>query len=207
MGHLLSSILLAISSNVDNFAIGVAYGVKRIRIGIFSNLIIALFSGLGTYCSMSVGAMIGRFLSVHLAKFLGSGALVLIGIWGIWDALQTEEQEKRKQKKTSVNELSYTTFIKEPERADLDKSRFIDVRESITLALALTINNIAGGVGAGLSGLNIPMTTFLSFILSILGIFLGYFLGEKFTSKMSGKCSGILSALLIICIGIYEYFS
>ncbi|MBO3459273.1 sporulation membrane protein YtaF [Aetokthonos hydrillicola Thurmond2011] len=205
--HLLSSVFLALSSNVDNFAIGIAYGVKRIKIGISGNFIIAIFSSLGTYCSMSIGAILAKFLSHNLANLLGSGALVAIGIWGIWDAIITERKEKRRKNKSSVNELSYTTFINEPERADLDKSRLIDVRESLTLAFALTINNIAGGVGAGLSGVNIFITTYLTFVLSITAIFFGYFLGARFTAQMSGKITGILSGCLIICIGIYEYFS
>lgn len=208
MGHLLSAIFLAISSNVDNFAIGIAYGVKKIKIGTSGNLIIAIFSGLGTYFSMSIGAIIGRFLSASLANLLGSGVLICLGIWGMWDAIKTERQERKKRhKSSSVNELSYTTFIEDPERADLDHSQFIDVRESLTLAFALTINNIAGGIGGGLSGLNIIFTTLLTFVLSLILILLGYFLGERFSAKLSGKWSGILSSFLIIFIGIYEYFS
>jgi putative sporulation protein YtaF len=192
---------------VDNFAVAIAYGIKRIRIGILSNFIIAIFSCVGTYCSMTIGAVIARFLSHELANILGSGVLVVIGIWGIWDAIKTEREEKRKKKQSSPNELSYNTFINEPERADRDKSRVIDVKESITLAFALTINNVAGGVGAGLSGLDIFLTTYLTFVLSIAAIFFGYFLGARFAARMSGKWTGILSGCLIISIGIYEYFS
>jgi len=207
MRHLVSSFFLAISSNVDNFAVGVAYGVKKIKIGILSNLVIAGISALGTYLSMSVGEIISRFLSEDIANLLGSGVLLIIGIWSIWDTLRTEIEEKRNQRRSSVNELSYNTFIEKPERADLDDSRTIDVKESITLAFALTINNLAGGVGGGISGLNIAITTLLTFIFSILGVTLGYFMGERFTTKLSGKISGIVSGLLIICIAVYEYFN
>ena len=41
MGHLLSTILISISVNLDSFAIGIAYGVKKIKIGLLSNLAIA----------------------------------------------------------------------------------------------------------------------------------------------------------------------
>ncbi len=210
-GHLLSSFFLAVSSNVDNFAVGVAYGVKKIKIGIFSNLVIAVVSASGTYCSMTVGEIISRFLSAHVANLLGSGVLVALGIWSLWDTLRIERREKRNRSKKfsdfSDNDLSYNTFIEKPEKADLDDSRTIDVKESITLAFAVTINNVASGIGGGISGLNVTLTTFLAFILSILVVILGYFLGEKSSAKMSGKWAGIISACLIICIGIYEYLT
>jgi putative sporulation protein YtaF len=156
---------------------------------------------------MSVGEIIGKFLSPNLSNLLGSGALLGIGIWGIWETFKAEKQEIRNQRHHNPDDLAYNTFIEQPEIADVDNSKFIDVRESITLAFALTINNLAGGIGAGISGLDVPLTTFATFIFSVLSIIGGYFIGKKFTAKMSGKYAGILSACLIICIAIYEYFN
>jgi len=207
MGHLLSTILISISVNLDSFAIGIAYGVKKIKIGLPSNLAIATVTTLGTFLSMAIGERLGKFLPNHVANLLGSGALLAIGVWGIWETLAAEQREKNKKQAEPMSELDYSTFIEKPERADVDNSKVIDIKESITLAFALTINNLAGGVGAGLSGLNIFLTSAMTFILSISAIISGYYLGEKFTTKLSGKTSGILSASLIICIAIYEFFN
>ena len=68
MTHLLSSFVLCFSSNVDNFAVAVAYGVKKLRIGILSNCLIALVSALGTLLSLSVGAVIERYLPDPVAN-------------------------------------------------------------------------------------------------------------------------------------------
>ncbi|MHC5671569.1 sporulation membrane protein YtaF [Nostoc sp.] len=206
MGYLVSSFLLSLSSNIDNFAVGIAYGAKKIKIGIFSNLTIAIFSAIGAFLSMSLGEKLGRFLSAELTNLLGFIALLSVGFWGLWDTFRLHKKETLNQKNSSVNQLNYTIFIEKPEIADLDNSHFIDVRESLTLALALTINNVAGGFGAGLSGLNIPVTTFLTFFFSLLAIEFGYFMGKKFTSRISAKWSGIISASLIICLAVYEYF-
>jgi len=207
MGHLLSSLFISISVNLDSFAIGIAYGVKRIRIGILSNLVIATVTTLGTYLSMTVGEVIGRFLPSDAGNIVGATILLLIGIWGIWETLKAEREEKKQQMRNYANDISYTTFIGKPEKADLDDSKFIDVRESIPLAFALTINNLAGGVGAGITGLNVYITTFMTFILAILSIICGYFLGEKFAKKLSAKFAGISSAILIIFVAIYEFFT
>ncbi|ORX22526.1 sporulation membrane protein YtaF, partial [Thermoanaerobacterium sp. PSU-2] len=56
--HVISSLLFSISANIDNFTVAIAYGIKKIRIGILSNLLIALVSGIGTFLSMFIGLFI-----------------------------------------------------------------------------------------------------------------------------------------------------
>ena len=47
-----SSILLAFSASLDSLIIGIAYGIKKIRIKFSINIIIALIVTLGTFLSM-----------------------------------------------------------------------------------------------------------------------------------------------------------
>ncbi|MCY7286465.1 MAG: sporulation membrane protein YtaF [Cyanobacteria bacterium CAN_BIN43] len=97
MTYLLSSILLSTSSNVDNLAVAIAYGVKKLKIDTLSNILIALVSAIGTMLSLSVGAVIGRYLPPEVANLLGSGVLIAIGILGIWDTLEREKKKNRKE--------------------------------------------------------------------------------------------------------------
>lgn len=237
MPHLLSSFFLSTASNIDNFAVAIAYGVKKLRIGWLSNLLIALVSALGTILSMSVGAVISHHLPPPVANLLGSGMLIAIGILGIWDTLERERkrarQKIRRNQRTrfmvmagspsqfaatkvpeeeiatgsgSLNQLSYETFLENPEQADKDRSGHIDVKEAISLAFGLTINNLSSGVGAGIAGLNIAFTATLTFIFSIVLVIGGYFLGDRLATRMTGIWTGVVSGLMIISIGIYEYF-
>jgi putative Mn2+ efflux pump MntP len=240
MTHVFSSCLLSVSSNIDALAVAIAYGVKKLKIGMFSNILIALVSTSGTVLSMAVGAVINRYLPSSVANFLGSGVLIAIGIWSIWDTLEREKKRSRaksKQKKLdrslvaaggyatdfvkdaglkgrggsvdgsdNMADLSYESFLENPERADRDQSGYIDVKESIALAFGLTINNLGSGVGAGISGLSIVLTAVLTFAFSLLAIVGGYFMGDRLTAKMTGIWAGILSGLLVIALGIYEYF-
>lgn len=82
--HILSALLLAIAVNVDNFAVGIAYGIKKLQIGWLINLFIGLVSAIGTYLAISVGNDIKNYLSVNVANALGSLILIAIGIWRIW---------------------------------------------------------------------------------------------------------------------------
>ncbi|MGV0027521.1 hypothetical protein [Phormidesmis priestleyi] len=239
MTHLLSSLLLSTSSNVDNFAVAVAYGVKKLKIGIFSNLLIAIVSALGTILSLSVGNVISRYLPAPVANVLGSGVLIVIGIIGIWDTLEREKKKARERNRakkmmrslvaagihasdysqnypdvavmqasdtTLLDDIAYEGFLEDPAKADLDRSGHIDVKESIAIAFGLTINNLGSGVGAGISGFNVAITTILTFACSILAILVGYFLGDRLTTKMTGSGVGILSGLLMVALGVYEYF-
>ncbi|MGG6269466.1 sporulation membrane protein YtaF [Leptolyngbya sp. AN03gr2] len=229
MTHLFSSFVLCFSSNVDNFAVAVAYGVKRLRIGWLSNCLIALVSALGTLLSLSVGAAIERYLPDPVANLIGSAVLIVIGIWGIWDTFEREKKRNRSKlrhirrsmvaagvdsafvpqmdtKAESIDPLSYASYLEHPEIADVDRSGEIDVKEAIALSFGLTINNLGTGVGAGISGFNIAFTTVLTFMCSILAVMVGYLLGEQSTTKMTGISAGVLSGVMIIVLGVYEYF-
>lgn len=241
MTHVLSAFLLSISSNVDAFAVAIAYGVKKLRIGIWSNLLIALVSTGGTVLSMSVGSVISRYLPNSVANFLGSGVLIAVGLWGIWDTLERDKKRirsKTRQKRMtrelvaagayayelprgaattegewsahsspeSLAAFSYESFLENPAKADKDRSGHIDLKESIALAFGLTINNLGGGVGAGISGLSIAFTAVLTSIFSVLSVVVGYMMGDRLTAKMTSSWTGILSGLLTIALGIYEYF-
>ncbi|MBD2440837.1 sporulation membrane protein YtaF [Nostoc sp. FACHB-110] len=227
--HILSALLLAIAVNVDNFAVGIAYGIKKLQIGWLTNLFIGLVSAIGTYLAISVGHDIKNYLSINVANALGSFILIAVGIWSIWKTLKRQRRKIKMRQEMRflvaagsnrtishsshhnvsqefLHEFSYEKFLEDPEKADLDHSGYIDVQESIALAFGLTLNNLGSGLGGGISNLNVAITTFLVFILSWLGISGGYFLGDRFTTKISGLWAGILSGSLVIITGVYEYF-
>lgn len=188
--NILSSILFAISANTDNFVVGLSYGMKKVRIGLVSNLLISLISVAGTVLSMSFSKIIVNFIPENISGFIGSAILILIGGLTIIKPLLDSGQ-------------SDDIFVN-PEKADKDNSSNIDAKESIALALALTINNVGLGIGAGISGLNIMMTSLLTLFFSITMIMVGYFLGSNYLSKIFNKKATVISGLIIIVLGIFE---
>ncbi len=100
--QLISIFLLAITANIDNFAVAIAYGLKRLKIGINTNLFIALVSATGTFLSISVGLVLRDSFSVAFANGLGSSTLIMLGIWGIWDTFRREK--KRRQRTARFNQ-------------------------------------------------------------------------------------------------------
>ncbi|MBL4932254.1 sporulation membrane protein YtaF [Clostridium paridis] len=195
--HIISIILFALTSNIDNFTIGIAYGMKKIKVGIFSNLIVAFISAIGTFISMSIGLLISNLLPVRFSNILGAGILVVIGLWFIKDFFT--------QKKLAISkDNKLTNLLDNPYGADTNNSGNIDIKESITLAFALTINNLGLGIGASITGLNIQYTTTFTFIFSILTLSLGSLLGNSFLSWLFGRFAPLVSGLIIVVLGIYE---
>lgn len=204
--HILASIVFAFIANIDNFTVGIAYGIKKIKIGIYSNLVIALITGIGTFFSMSIGLIISKNIRVLSSSIIGGIILVTIGIYFIWDS-RPSKKDISKNNSNEENYKSYFELLESPEKADMDKSGHIDIKESITLALALSLNNIGLGVGASISGLNIFIITIFTFIFSIITIYIGYILGDSYLSKILGKHATMISGIIIIILGLYEIFN
>ncbi|WP_010294227.1 manganese efflux pump [Clostridium senegalense] len=114
---------------------------------------------------------------------------------------------KEKEKNKLDNMIGeYKNILDNPELVDSDNSSCIDVKESILLAFALTINNLGVGIGASITGLNIFLTTIFTFIFSLLFIILGYLIGTSYLSKLFGKYASLISGAIIIFLGCYELF-
>ena len=58
--HIISALFLGFAANLDNFGIGVSYGVQKIRIPSLSNFFIALLSGIVTFISVLTGHLLSQ---------------------------------------------------------------------------------------------------------------------------------------------------
>lgn len=196
-------LLFVISSSLDNFAVAFAYGVKNIKIGFLSNLVIALISSLGTFLSMSLGVLLLDIFSLKSANMLGAAILLFLGIYFILDFYKSK---KIKNDNNIYDNAMPTTVLKSPEIADIDKSGSIDFKESFILAAALALNNIALGITASIAGLSISLTTIFTFIFSLILIPLGIYLSKRFIKSSLGSNAGLFSGLLILLLSIIEFF-
>jgi putative Mn2+ efflux pump MntP len=64
-----SAIIYILSSNLDNVVVGIAYGIKKIKIGLVANLILSIITCTGTVLSMSFGIYISKFLPHLVATY------------------------------------------------------------------------------------------------------------------------------------------
>ena len=81
--HLLTIFLLAISCNLDNVGVGIAYGARGIGIPLASNLLIALITAAGTGLCIVFGQQIFQVLPAEVGVLLGAVLLIGMGVWVI----------------------------------------------------------------------------------------------------------------------------
>lgn len=72
-----------------------------------------------------------------------------------------------------------TGYLKSPEKADLDKSGNINFFEAIVLGIAISMNALTNGLGAGLLKLSPFAISLSAAIFSFLTVWLGVKLGKR----------------------------
>ena len=199
MTLILSALLFSLSSNLDNVVVGMAYGIKKIKIGIIENIIIAVITSTGTFLSMSIGEYISKFLPHFVSNALGAGAIIILGVYFVIQ---------------SVIKLIYNTKSKEladmieyAEKSDLDSSGDINMKEALLVALGLTFNNLGTGVAASITGVSIQFTVIATFIVSIVTIIFGEALGNHVLGKFLGEYAPLISGIMLIILGIIEFLN
>jgi putative sporulation protein YtaF len=199
--HWFTILFIGIAANLDNLGIGVSYSLKSTRIPFVSNLLIALVSMVAAYLSITAGTLISQFISLSIANFVGSFLLIFLGLKCIIESLKQEKEEAAVAVHSNSN---LTKVMKEPDALDLNNDKVISWKESILLGLALAINCLALGLGAGITGVSPLFATISIGFFSVLTIAVGSLVGSKLSGSRIGKYSNFAAGLLLILIGIYE---
>ncbi len=204
MLYLLSALLFSISANLDNIVIGIAYGIKNIRIGATANFIISTVTTLSTLISLLAGKVIASFLPAGVASLLGCGCIAALGCYFFFQSLHNLLRENRNIKCMALRDTE--NMIDYAKHSDRDFSGDIETKEALTVGLGLTLNNVGTGIAASASGVGIPETVVLTFIISSLFLTVGVYVGNRVLGKILGKFAPLLSGVLLIALSIVEYF-
>ncbi len=151
-------------------------------------------------------------MPAEVGIILGAVLLIGMGAWVIWQEFRDRgHQDRQTQPSVPAAGLVQQSWLRRlilvlqhPVLADQDSSGYIDLKESLLLSMALMLNNIPNGVGAGLLGLSPLLTTVMVGGLSILTFWVGIGLGRSLGVRWLGRHAGTLSGLLLIMIGLAE---
>ena len=193
MDYFVYAFLIALANNVDNLGARIAYSIHGVKISALINLWIAVITFIISTASASSGTFVAGSLGTKAASVT---AMVLLVALGFWLILQGWTKPKH-QPHNSRNANLWAIF-------DTDRSKHIDFKEGTALGIALSINNIGGGLSAGMIGINAYFVGLLSAILSFIALWAGNHLADFFIRRHIADKASVISGLLLIAIGIKQ---
>ena len=195
--------LLAAAVSMDAFTAGLAYGVRKIAVPPLSAAIVSVIGSLMLGLSLMAGSIIRPLLPPGFASGLGTSILLLLGAAKLFDSsVKAYIRRHRTMKKDIRFSLSGLRFIltvyADPQEADRDASQSLSPLEAAFLAIALSLDSLAAGIGAGVTQVGLPEAVAFSFGMGILAILVGHRAGKRLADKCPSDLSWIGGALLIL---------
>ncbi len=203
MHHFLYACFIALSNNFDNVGVRIAYSIRGIKINALINIWISVITFVISFFAAFSGTIISGLMSKQLSSVIAMLLLTAIGLWMIF--------EKHIKKNNDItgepdheNKKSICKIFVQPENADMDNSKHIDFKEATILGIALSLNNIGGGLSAGMIGLSSFWVGLLSAILSFLALWAGNYIAEFFIKWNISNRATTVAGILLIAIGIEQ---
>lgn len=207
-------LILGIAISFDGFFVGLTYSLRQIEICRTSLLLISGISGLSILITILCGKFIASFLTAELTEYLGGAILVLVGLWVLIQNFRQNFMEGKRHPALE-HEVVLISFkipwlgiviqiLREPVTADFDRSGTINIREAFFLGIALALDAVGAGLGAGLAGAHPVTTPAIVFLFKFLFLSSGSYLGQRIQNYSLLGFSA-LPGFLLISLGIFKW--
>lgn len=219
---MLSTLLIAGSLSVDAFGVGCAYGLKQIKIPVLSRLLISLLSFGFALLSLMIAKLlnmllpdtIGTYISVFILLFLGL-YMIISGV-AAWHCGTKNENDPHAIGKPileaepkiwniGIRSLGLSIMIiRDPQCADLNHSKSIDLVEAFYVGLALSLDAIGACVGFGISATGIVLLPIAAGVFQYLCLSAGLFCGSylKKRALINEKILSVIPGVIMIGIAV-----
>ena len=199
----LEALLLSASLSMDAFTAGFAYGSNKIKIPFKSVQVINVIGVIILGISLLIGSVIKQYINSNITIIICFVILFILGILKLLDSITKAIIRKynnfNKEIKFSIFSFKFIlNLYANPEEADVDSSKTISSREAVSVAIALSLDSMAVGLGAALGNVNGIALVCSSFITGMIAIILGCYLGNKIAEKMELDLSWISGVILIL---------
>ncbi|BDV34604.1 manganese efflux pump [Methylocystis iwaonis] len=203
MHHVLSAVVIALANNVDNLGARLAYSVQGTKVSgavnAWISVITLIISAAAAYFGRSIITLVGD----KVASIIAMGMLSALGLWMILHARLQSWHERIHEEKTATK---HAAILVKPHHADIDDSKHIDFFEGTVLGFALSINNIGGGLTAGVLGVDPLLVGVLSAAVSFTALFAGNYVADYFIQKRISDKAATIGGLALILIGVKQLF-
>ena len=180
---------LALTMSVDDFSVGVAYGLFNIKIPIKTLIITVLGSVTSTWSVM----LLGKFIFTNMPSYITGWASAIV----LWCVGCKMLYNGFKEKDDSIE------FVKN-HPLTLNGSKSVSIWETYVVGIGLGVDDFAEALCLAMAGFPIVSTVILLEVAEMIALLSGNYLAFKgFSKKISGKLI-IIPGILLILIGFYE---
>lgn len=203
-------VLFALAVSSDGFVVGMAYGIRKIRMPLSSLMLICIASASSVTIAMLFGKGLTSFLNPTVASRLGALTIIAIGAFFILQSLRQrlgvlEGNEEDPLLSIKIKPLGIIIqILKEPSSADFDQSGEIGLREAFFLGLALAMDAFGAGIGIAMAGYNILFTAISVGVLKFILVGSGLMLGRIIKNDRWQYLSSVLTGLILLTLGMSE---
>ena len=183
--------ILTLTLSVDDFSVGVAYGLYKTKLSYKSLMIMVLGSATSTYGVM----LIGKFIFKNMPDYVTTGASVIIlgtiGCKMIYDGWREKN--------------SYTEVAKNNPLDTVD-AKSVGFLQTYLVGLGLGVDDFAQALGLAVAGFPIIITVCFLEIAEVIALLSGNVLALKgFSKKINGKLN-IIPGVVLLGVALYQLF-
>lgn len=194
-------ILLVTALCIDAFSASFVYGINKTKIPVNSMVIISAICTGVLALSISIGSLIKQIIPANITELICFIILFVLGMIKIFEYLLKEyiNKNQKSEKRFKIFDVNFVlTVYADNIKADMDNSKDLSSKESVYLALALSLDGFAAGLGSAMVDINYFQIIILSLISNILAVSIGYFLGKIVTKILDLDFSWLGGLILII---------
>lgn len=200
---MVESLLLVCSLCIDTFVASIAYGTDKIKIPFKSAIIINGTCSLFLAISLFIGSIFKDFLNPSIATSISFCLLFLLGVYRLFESFFKRYIQKFSDIGVPLTfkmfDFKFVLQIYADEiKADYDNSKILTPKESLYLAVALSLDSLAVGFGSSLGDVHYLEVLILSIVIGFIALLCGGYLGRKFAQKIDINLSWLSGVMLII---------
>ncbi|MCM1186987.1 MAG: manganese efflux pump [Lachnoclostridium sp.] len=208
--QIFSSLLFGVSASLDALILGISYGIRKVHIKLWQNLFISLITLSGTCLAIGFGRWQGVLLQnllpglsggIPLERCIGSMVLMLFGLYYLFKFMLSLQ---KKYPKISTSKESAVDAGSDSQEGVYP--HYLSLKASLLMGLALSVNNMGIGLGASIAGLSLLPAAVSTFLFSAVFLGLGNCLGKSRLSDFLGQAATPISGLLLLGLGLFEWF-
>jgi putative Mn2+ efflux pump MntP len=186
---LIIAFLLSLSVSVDDMAVGVSYGLRRVRMQFLPMVTMVMGSTISMLFAMELAKLLTASLSHTVTTYMAAVLLTALGCGTLYRG-RRECLDRDVRGEKSENSLR----------------EGVPLWESFYLGLALGVDDFAEAVGLALAGFPILLTVGLFKLSEVITVLLGAWLGYHGVTKVLRCRLRYIPGIVLILVGLYQLF-